>query len=542
VAGVAAHGAEARVSVQQQRRRGVVVTALTSSLVVAVVSAGSGVATARPAADPTAPQLRAVVALAGPSPVRVPGVKVVSVLPGVRSEVVTGSRAALQRLAADPRVRGVRPDTVVRLAGHDNHSGRSVAASYGLGGRAGRAGSGRGVTVALVDTGVADSAALNRASGRLVDAVDTSPLLQLQQPLVSGTFGDGFGHGTFLASLIAGGPVDGSGGRSVGVAPAATVDVIKVATADGRTSLAAVLAGLNWVALHASSIQVVNLSLGLPTGGQWGADPLNLATEWVRDAGVLVVAAAGNTPGQVSDPGIDPRVVTVGAADLTKGRTTVAPFSGSGVVAGLAKPDVVASGVGILGVLPPDSVIAHLHPAARQPNGLWRGSGTSEATAIASGAAALYYAGHPTATPVEVKAALRGSARDLRTSRAGAGLVSLADRGVSAGTRVLDTGESGFDATAWTTSPWAAASWAAASWAAASWARAASWAGANWQAASWASAWWDAASWARAASWAAASWAAASWAAASWAAASWATASWGFEQPVRVLSVLRSAG
>jgi serine protease AprX len=480
--------------------------------------------------------MRAVVALTGPAPASVPGVRVVSVLPGVRSEVVTGSAAALQRLAADPRVRGIRPDTVVHLAGHDNRPGASVLASDGLGGRAGLPGAGRGVTVALVDTGVSDSPALNRASGRLVDAVDTSPLLNLQQPLTSGVFADGYGHGTFLASLIAGGQVVGSGGRSVGVAPAATVDVVKVATADGRTSLSAVLAGLNWVALHADSVQVANLSLGLPTGGQWGADPLNLATEWVRQAGVLVVTAAGNTPHEVSDPGIDPRVVTVGAADLTSGKVGLAPFSGSGTIAGVTKPDVVASGVGLLGVLPADSVIAQQHPNAKQPNGLWRGSGTSEATAVTSGVAALYYAAHPTAAPVDVKAALRGSARPMRVRGTGAGLVHLDAHGwLRHGAQ--DTGESGFDNVAWTTSPWAAASWAAASWAAASWARAFSWAGANWQAASWASTWWEAASWARAASWAAAS-----WAAASWAAASWAAASWGYEHPVRVMSVVRSAG
>ncbi|MFL6139992.1 MAG: S8 family serine peptidase [Frankiaceae bacterium] len=525
-------------SLLHRRRRVAAPAVLVSALLAAVTASGAGPTSAAPEHQRISPhgdrQLRAVVALVGTTGVTAPGVRVVGVLPGVRSEVVAGSAAALAGLARDPRVLGLRPDAKVVLAGHDTGTGPAVAAWQRIGGRAGRTGAGRGVTVALVDTGVSDTAALSRAGGRLVDVVDTSPLIDLQQPLTSGTFADGFGHGTFLASLIAGGPAPGSGGRPVGVAPGATVDVVKVASADGTTSLAAVLAGLNWVALHADSVQVANIALGLPTGGQWGADPLNLATQWVRDAGVLVVAAAGNVPGQVADPGFDPRALTVGAADATKGRVRIAPFSGSARIAGVDKPDVVASGVGVLGLLPPGSLIAQQYPEARQPSGLWRGSGTSEATAVTSGVAALYFADHPRATPRQAKSALRVAARPVRGkgigARAGEGLVHAAEQADRAAAR--DAGEGSFDAVAWTTSPWAQVSMTAASWAAASWARAASWAGSAWQGNQWASGWWEAASWARAASWAssswarAASWAAASWAAGSWAAGSWAAASW----------------
>jgi serine protease AprX len=520
--------AEARVSVLHQRHRGVVATLLACALAAAVApaSGGAGAVSAR------TPQVRAIVALTGTAAVGAPGVRIVATLPGVRSEVVAGSAAAVARLARDPRVLGLRADARMRLAGHDNTAGSGVAAWDGLGGQAGRPNAGRGVTVALVDTGVSDTVALDRASGRLVDAVDTSPLIDLQPPVTTGPFTDGYGHGTFLASLIAGGPV-GPGDRGVGVAPAATVDVVKVARADGTTSLSAVLAGLNWVALHAGSVQVANLALGLPTGGEWGADPLNLATGWVRAAGVLVVVAAGNTPGQVSDPGIDPRALTVGAADTT-GDAEVAAFSGSGLVAGVRKPDLVAPGVGVLGLLPPSSLIAIEHPDAQQPSGLWRGSGTSEATAVTTGVAALYFADHPDASPLEAKAALRGATRPLRDAAAGTGLLHVADRSGRAGR--AGTGEEAFDAVAWVSTPWAKAAALAASWAAASWARAASWAGSwdgdSWQAASWASAWCRAASWAAAtwasAPWDSASWArAASWAAASWAADSWTAASWG---------------
>src|SRR5207302_237442 len=80
-----------------------------------------------------------------------------------------------------------------------------------------------------------------------------------------------------------------------------------------------VLAGLDWVASHARAIQVVNLALAVerPTAPAYGADPLTVAVEHVRSAGVVVVAAAGNKAGEVRDPGLDPQALTVGAADLS---------------------------------------------------------------------------------------------------------------------------------------------------------------------------------------------------------------------------------
>src|SRR5207253_7551606 len=126
----------------------------------------------------------------------------------------------------------------------------------------------------------------------------------------------------------------------------------------GETTLSEVLAGMDWVASHAQApngqqmIQVLNVALAVdrPTAPAYGADPLTAAVEHVRAAGDLVVAASGNEPGQVGDPGMDPQALTVGAADLSGQAPAVAPFSGSGVVAGVPKPDVVASGVHLLGL------------------------------------------------------------------------------------------------------------------------------------------------------------------------------------------------
>jgi serine protease AprX len=396
----------------------------------------------------------------------------------------------------------------------------------------------------MLDTGLTDTDALNRASGRVTDGVDVSQLAADGTYRTSGgPFKDGYGHGTFLASLIAGGKVSGSGGHALGVAPAARIVVVKVANDKGETTLSEVLAGMDWVAAHAQApngtqmIQVLNVALAVdrPTGTAYGADPLTTAVEHVRAAGVLVVAASGNTPNQVGDPGLDPQATTVGAADLTDGAPSVAPFSGSGVVAGVQKPDVVASGVHVLGLLAPNSEIAQDNPAGWQDNGLFRGSGTSEATAVASGVAAALFSDHPGASPAQAKAALRDAATgEVHDVRAGAGLLAMAKKGNGDKPKRADTGESSFDANSWQANAWTApdgSDWVsllAGSWSAGSWS-AATWSAGSWSAGSWSAATWSAGSWStRAGSWSAGSWSsrAGSWSAGSWSAGSWSAGSW----------------
>ena len=479
-------------------------------------------------ATPVLPALQAVISYEGALPAAA-GVRVVSALPSLHMAVVRGDAVSLGRLAASGRVRGLSPDDAVELTDFDDdneYDGQAVFAAAGLGGAAGQPGAGAGVRVAVMDTGVSNTPALNRASGRLIDAVDTSS----GTAATGGVYGDSYGHGTFMANVVAGGPLDATGGRAIGVAPAATVLVVRVATPDGETSLSKVLAGLEWVYDHPNRVDVLNLSLSHRRPQRaYGADPLTDAVEAVRDKGVTVVVSAGNRRDDVGDPGIDPRVLTVGAADLEERR--VATFSGSDVVAGVQKPDVVASGVKVLGMLPPHSVLATDLGTVQLGNGLYRGTGTSQATAVTSGLAALFLRAHPEATPTQVKASIRCAARNLSGSRDGAGLVRTTTR-VCAGTdgQALDgsgdaTGESDFDASSWGASSWGASSWGASSWGASSWGAS------SWGASSWAASSWAASSWA-ASSWAASSWAASSWAASSWAASSWASDTWGDTDPV----------
>jgi serine protease AprX len=480
-------------------------------------------------------------------PVAVAGMKVTAVLRSVGAEVVTATPSQLRALATDSRVIGISPDRHGRVSGDSDagaFAGNGVLASKLLGGQAGRPGTGRGVNVALLDTGVSDTAALSRASGRINDGVDVSGLAAGRPAQTGGDFTDGYGHGTFMASLIAGGQVPGSHGRALGVAPDARIIVVKVADSEGQTSLSEVLAGLDWVAAHAQGINIVNLSIAVDPPDRtdrdpgYGPDPLNAAIEHVRAAGVVVVAAAGNVAGVVGDPGLDPQALTVGAADVSNPQPQVASFSGSGVVAGVSKPDVVAPGVHVLGMINADSRIAQDHPEGQAPHGLFKGSGTSEATAITSGIAAAYLSQHPGAGPLQVKAAIRGAAATMRDSRAGAGLVRMVNgQGVRASAD--NAGEAGLDPAAWAAGTWTglpgwqehlASMWSGPAWDAVSWSDAVfdavSWSDSNWSAVSWSAVSWSAVTWS-AVSWSAVSWSAVSWSAVSWSAVSWSDYGWG---------------
>jgi serine protease AprX len=186
------------------------------------------------------------------------------------------------------------------------------------------------------------------------------------------------------------------------------------------------------------------------------------------------------------------------------------------VVAGVAKPDVVAPGTHVLGEMAAHSTIAKANPQAWTKDGLFLGSGTSESAAIASGAAAVYLASHPDQTPLQVKTALRTLAQPLCSHASGAGLLRLTGRPKSchgqdhSGVDVTTdpTGEAGFDSKYWKAHSWLHGAWT------------------SWLASSWSASSWSASSWS-ASSWSASSWSASSWSASSWSASSWSDVGWG---------------
>src|SRR5436305_4933688 len=100
-------------------------------------------------------------------PLAVPGGHVVAAFTHLGSELVSAPAAALRSLSRDIRVAGVSPDRAGRVAGATYGNTGGVLAPAAVGGNAGHDGVGYHVNVALLDTGLTDTAALNRASGRI---------------------------------------------------------------------------------------------------------------------------------------------------------------------------------------------------------------------------------------------------------------------------------------------------------------------------------------------------------------------------------------
>jgi serine protease AprX len=296
---------------------------------------------------------------------------------------------------------------------------------------------GHGVTVALIDTGVTSMSDL---SGRLV-TVATDPLGLIHANCINfskeATCNDTYGHGTFIAGLIAGNG-NASGGQYAGTATGSKVLSVKLAGADGSADVSQTLAAIQWVVSFKSqyNIKVLNLSLGTDSTQSYHVDPLNFAVERAWAAGLVVVVSASNRgpgAGTIAKPGDDPYVLTVGAVDDRgtpgTGDDRLPNFSSRGPTAadGIAKPDVVAPGAHLVSLNAPGSSIATQFPSG-MPAPYRRGSGTSMSAAVVSGAVALMLSAQPAMTPDRVKYALTATARQSASTDpmlVGAGVIDV---------------------------------------------------------------------------------------------------------------------
>jgi serine protease AprX len=496
--------------------------------------------------DGAAGQVRQAVLAAGGSALRS--------LPIVNGVAAAVPAAALAALAQAPGVTAVTKDRVVQLSAQGWDASQS-ASPYVWTSQAAQTWEatgtkGAGVGIAVLDTGVS---AVQDLDGRLMPGPDLSG--------EGAHTVDSFGHGTMMAGIAAGDGAASAPRPRTGVAPAAHIVSVKVAGANGATDVSTVLAGLAWVGAFKDTygIRVLNLSWGVPSTQDPLLDPLNFAVERLWNLGVVVVVAAGNAgpgPQTITKPADDPLVVTVGAyddkADAVLGNDTSPDWSSQGPTAqGLAKPDLVAPGRTLVATRAPGSTIETANPGALVDAAYIKGSGTSEATAVTSGVAALILAAHPTWTPDMVKQALTSTATRIAgvpASRQGAGRIQAkaavnalvtpvtalqvvplatglgslqASRGAMVPVTVTCDGQPKTlddETTSWC-APWSSASWSSASWSSASWSSA-SWSSASWSSSSWSSA-----------AWTSASWSSASWSSASWSSASWSTANYSADDP-----------
>ncbi|HEV2800740.1 MAG TPA: S8 family serine peptidase [Pyrinomonadaceae bacterium] len=298
--------------------------------------------------------------------------------------------------------------------------------------------SGRGVTVAVLDTGV--DATHGDLAGRVSQNVK---LADLQSASVGFNYplnienlpntDQVYGHGTFVAGVI-GGSGAKSGGRYTGVAPGARI----VGMSAGDLNLVFVLNGFDYLLERGAAlgVRVVNCSFSSNTVFDIN-DPVNVATKMLADRGVNVVFSAGNTGAgwhTLNPYAVAPWVVSVGATDF---RGRLADFSSRGTFASqLFRPTLVAPGVRVVSLRSSGLSVTGVEGIGfNGDTGLAPGnipfyttaSGTSFSAPQVAGAIALMLEANPRLTPAEVRDILQRTATPLSTYYAhevGAGVLN----------------------------------------------------------------------------------------------------------------------
>ena len=298
---------------------------------------------------------------------------------------------------------------------------------------------GAGVTIAMLDSGVAQHPDLKSLVAVVDFTVSGSPKLGPSQSTSSTSYVpayapaasvDGYGHGTHVAGIMVGNGSTSAQGGLAGIAPEASLVSVRVLDDSGRGQASDVLAGLQWVLDNkdALGIRVLNLSLGHPVYEPAERDPLVQQVEALWSAGVVVVCSAGNAgrlgDGTITSPCNSRAVISVGALnDHNTPETTddtAATYSSRGPTRGdlVAKPDLLAPGNRIVSTRAAGSYLDNLFPERRvagdpaQPEVLeyLEMSGTSMAAPMVAGTVALMLEQEPWLNPGTVKARLMLSA------------------------------------------------------------------------------------------------------------------------------------
>ena len=329
---------------------------------------------------------------------------------------------------------------------------------------------GRGIGVAVLDSGIDGSHVLTGAApGENRPGVIFSKDFTMSCTWCWDTNIDVYGHGSHVATMLAGRAGIAS---YAGVAPNVNLLNLRVLDGQGKGSASNLIAAIDWAIANKSAynIRVMNISLGTPPSDSYLNDPMCLAVRRAVNAGIVVVASAGNSGkdqygrklyGTINSPGIEPSAITVGAANTfgTDYRSDdgIATYSSKGPTRGyrtvngvrrydnLIKPDLVAPGNKLIGALTTYRNTAGVRVAGNLPAGypglettpLYQNdpysrtmylSGTSMATPVVAGAAALMLQANPNLTPNLVKAILMYSAQPLNgynTVEQGAGMLNI---------------------------------------------------------------------------------------------------------------------
>jgi serine protease AprX len=487
-------------------------------------------------------------------------------LGGLAAEVPASAVARLARIVGPDRV---TPNGRLELLSSTYEPGTDLGSLHNtvrmVGGDNGAAAglTGKGVDIALIDSGVAPVEGLTSA-GKVVNGPD----LSFDSGNAELRHLDTFGHGTHMAGIIAGKDSNVSSAadyddasKFTGVAPDARIVSVKVAASDGSTDVSQVLAGIDWVVQHRKSnglnIRVLNLSFGTNSTQSYVLDPLAYAAEVAWRKGIVVVASAGNggIGAKVTDPAMDPYVIAVGASDHVDTRDprddVVASFSTRGDQT--RRPDVLAPGRSVVSLRDPGSFVDTLNPNGQVGERFFRGTGTSQAAAVTTGAVALLLQRRPSLSPDGVKRLLMANSTKIDDETAGGRGIVRIDRAVADTTTTLPAqqwpkangtgsleaarggvhvvmdgvelaGEKDIFGVAWDGTSWSGTSWSGTSWSGGNW-NGTSWSGDGWLGTSWSGTSWSGTSWSGT-SWSGTSWSGTSWSSGHWTGTSWSGTSW----------------
>lgn len=351
--------------------------------------------------------------------------------PGMAAEIPL---SRLQEFANDAAIDGISSDEAIGSSDASNGVEQANNSSGGLVAFNKWKSAGAGIGVAIIDSGIAAHPDLKNSVVYRVDFTGQAP----------GKTTDPYGHGTHVAGIAAG------SGSSAGIANQARLVDLRVLDSTGAGSTSTVISAIDWAINNQNvlgtdgkplNIRVINLSLGhMPLEGA-DTDPLALEARKAVQAGIVVVAAAGNYGkdasgntiyGGILTPGIEPSVITVGAVTTwgtpSRSDDVVASYSSRGpTIDGLLKPDITAPGSRIESATSPGNTLITAHPTLQVDPAHMMLSGTSMASPIVAGAVAMILAKAPALTPNAVKAILtftsekRGSPLDW-----GAGYINVA--------------------------------------------------------------------------------------------------------------------
>lgn len=251
---------------------------------------------------------------------------------------------------------------------------------------------GKGITIAVIDSGVFPHPDLTKPNNRIIAFKDF--VNGIDNPY------DDSGHGTMTTGIISGNGYINS--RFKGMAPESNIVAVKVLDKYGEGSINTIIKGIEWVIDNKEKykIKIINISCGIKTEKPYETDRLSVIAEKARKSGIIVISSVGNGgfhKNSIISPAINPKVLAVGAVEVIHDRLiesyTVSDFSSRGTTKdGINKPNLVAPGTNILSL---NTNVAYDAFERNNCNFYAVGNGTSMAASVISGISAVLMEHYP---------------------------------------------------------------------------------------------------------------------------------------------------